>query len=172
MNAWAWRGGPQRGFALFELAISVSIVALVTTLLAQRIEAYREQAERVAMEQVVAALRTSLHAKLIALYVRNRSDEMAPITQQNPMEWLERKPQNYLGEFDSPAEKDVAVGNWYFDKEQKNLVYLLNNSNFFHHGARKQLKFKVQLSRLPLFPSSAPGIPDILDGVVLVQQNE
>ena len=161
----------RRGFALFELALSVSIMAIVTTLLAQRIESYREQAERVAMEQVVAALRTSLQARLMALYLKNRGDEMAAMTQQNPMDWLQRKPPNYLGEFYAPGAQEVTAGNWYFDKAQNYLVYILNSGNFFNENPQKLLKFKVQLSRLRLIHSMPPEAPDILDGVVLVQQN-
>ena len=159
----------RRGFALFELAICVAILAILSSVLLQRLQFYQEQVERVAMEQVVVALRAGLHAKLASLYIGN--GDTSSLAGQNPMDWLSRKPNNYLGEFYSPGLQEVAAGNWYFDRSGKILVYLLIHGNLFQSNELKRLKFKVELQHLNLPRDNILKANGNHDGVVLVQVN-
>ena len=157
-----------RGFTLFEFAIGVSVMAVLVTVLLQRVQFYQQQGERLAMEQVVVALRASLVAKVASLYVNNKSDEIARLAEQNPMSWLERKPKNYLGEFYAPSVKDIAAGNWYFDRASKNLVYLLEDGNYFPADKVRTVKFKVRLGRLPL---TEVELQNVKNSIILDQVN-
>src|SRR4051812_9897855 len=121
------------GFTLFELAVTIAITAILATVFLNRVWFYREQAERVAMGQVVGAIRTALHLQIAALLVKNRGDEIPRLMEQNPMDWLAQKPKNYLGEYYAPKITDIAAGNWYFDRKDKKLVYLLNNKTYLRY---------------------------------------
>ena len=173
MRQWRRRSaaGRQhwRGFALFELAICVAIMAIVASVLLQRLQFYQEQVERVAMEQVVVALRSALHAKLASLYISN--GETSSLVDQNPMDWLSRKPKNYLGEFYSPGPQEVAGDTWYFDRSGKNLVHLLTKGNLFQSNESKRVIFKVELNHLNLPQDKSLKAGGRHDGVVLVQVN-
>ncbi len=112
------------GFTLLELAVTVAIIAILSTFLLNRIMFYRDQAEEVAMQQVVGNLRSAMHLQLALLLARNREQELLQLAQQNPMDWLAEKPANYLGEIESSQQPDLLKGNWYFDKRDKRLLYM------------------------------------------------
>ncbi len=131
-HAQAWcmrraRVAGSAGFTLLELAVTVVVVAILTTFLLNRIMFYRDQAEEVAMQQVVGNLRSALHLQLALLLARNRDQELLQLAQQNPMDWLAEKPANYLGEIESADATDLVLGNWYFVKRDKRLLYLFAN---------------------------------------------
>lgn len=136
-----------RGFTLFELAVVVAVVGVLMVVLLSRLAFYRDQAERLAYEQTVTALRTEVQLQAYALMIAGRTKNIAALAGQNPMNWLAQKPANYLGEFYSPDVKKLASGNWFFDRSDGKLVYLLNQSNTFDAQGFDLLQFKVSLSQ-------------------------
>jgi prepilin-type N-terminal cleavage/methylation domain-containing protein len=131
----------QRGFTLMELAIAISIVAILFTALLTRVWFYQREVERIATEQVVRALQL----QLVSMTVRGRMNDLSGLGEQNPMDWLERKPPNYLGAFYGPNQDELELGNWFFDKKEKKLVYLYSRSENSDVTTPKRLNFKVKL---------------------------
>jgi prepilin-type N-terminal cleavage/methylation domain-containing protein len=164
----------RRGFTLIELAVVVSIVALLAGILLSRGLYYQEQAEKVAIEQTLGTLRSALHLQVAGLLLNGKADEIAHLPDQNPMDWLAEKPKNYVGEYYTPKPGMVAPGNWYFDLQNKNLVYLVNNREHLHTavGEGNQIRFRAKLVTA-LNDASAPqkdaGKPteNLVEGVVL-----
>ena len=134
-----------RGFTLFELAVTVAVIGILVTVLLSRMGYYRAEAERLAFEQTVTALRAEVRLRTFALAIAGKSGEVGGLAGKNPMNWLAQKPPNYLGEFYSPDTKKLASGNWFFDRSDGLLVYLLNQSNTFDSEGSELLKFKVSL---------------------------
>lgn len=161
--------GRARGFTLFELAIAVSIIAILAGALLNRIIFYMEQAELTAMQQVVGTLRSAMHLKVSQLYVSGRMGELATMVDENPMDWLAETPSNYVGEYYVTSINEVAPGNWYFDRRQKKLVYLLNHGKNFSDPTLNVLKFKVKLSSVV---GKQPSGTASVDGVTLAQVSE
>ena len=95
----------------------------------------------------VAALRSETSLRAYAALIANRPSQVHALAGQNPMNWLAQKPPNYLGEFYSPDPKKLSSGNWFFDRSDGLLVYLLNQSNTFDSEGSELLKFKVSLSQ-------------------------
>ncbi len=158
----------QAGFKLFEFALAAAIFAIVVTLLLQRISFYQGEAEQVALQQVVANVRSALAIKLAQGRLPGQQLDLTMLTEENPLAWLSDQPANYLGEYFAPSEQALAAGNWYFDRREKMLVYLLNNRNIFVGSSVKRLKFKVKLLRLPKNSAKPPGTSDF-DGVAFEQ---
>lgn len=158
-----------RGFTLFELAVSVAIIGILAAALLQRVVFYQGQAELAAMDQMVGSLRTALHLKAANLYVQHREGELVKLLDENPVDWLAEKPKNYAGEYFSPAKQQVQAGSWYFDRTDKTLVYLLNNTESFREGRPNVLKFKVKLLRAPFDEEGRAKTPGTIEGVVLEQ---
>lgn len=159
----------QRGFTLFEAAVAASVLAVLVAVLVNRVLFYQEQAEIVAAEQLIGTLRSALQFKNAQLLIAHRSDALSRLAEENPMEWLSEKPKNYLGEYYAPDLKEMPVGNWYFDRSDKTLIYLLNNPKSFAAGPPNLLKFKVKLPRLPIHPAKPSGSPVLIEGAVLDQ---
>ena len=160
----------QQGFKLFELGVASAVFAIFVTVLLQRLSYYQEEAERVAVQQVVTNIKTALDIKLAQGRVPGHTVDLTMLSQQNPLNWLTEKPANYLGEFYAPRDQDVTGGYWYFDRYDKTLVYLLNNRRPFVDAPLKRLKFKVKLLRLPESPAK-PAAGAEMSGVTFEQVN-
>ncbi|MBJ7313588.1 type II secretion system protein [Rugamonas sp. CCM 8940] len=160
----------QGGAGLMEFAVSASVVAILAAMLLSRLYSYQGEAERVAMQYTVSAIRSVLQLKQAQARLPEHPLNLAQLAEQNPLELLDRKPRNYLGEFYSPDVRELAPGNWYFDRDRKILVYLLNERSVFGDSSLKQLQFKVKLLRLPLSPAKPSSAPE-MSGATLEQLN-
>ena len=139
----------RRGFTLLEFAVTVLVAATVSAFLLNRLGFYQEQAELAASRQLVGALRTALHARAAQLQAAGQADALRALAEDNPMNLLESKPANYLGEFDAPDPEKIGHAGWVFDARDKSLVYLLPNAERFTFGTARLLKFKVEFLRTP-----------------------
>jgi type II secretory pathway pseudopilin PulG len=137
------------GFTLIEAAVAAGLVAIFVAVLASRILAYQAEAERVVAEQLVATLRTALQVRAAKAVIARGEQGLHPLADQNPMDWLSEKPANYLGEYYAPDRAELPSGNWYFDRADRSLVYLLRNRKSFSSETSIFLKFKVKLFHLP-----------------------
>ena len=168
-NNTACHLGKTAGFTLFEFAVAAIIVALLAGVLVNRIRFYQEQTEMARLEQTVGILRAALQFKVSRLVVANKEHEFSGIVDENPIEWLVERPKNYLGEYYSPQVNTLPKGNWYYDRSDKSLNYLLDNEKSFTGKQWNLLKFKVKFPGLPPKPAKLPGPSPVIEGVVLEQ---
>lgn len=147
--------GRCRGFTLIELIVVIIIVVVMMGLFLNRVTYYQEQAEKTAMETVTGAIQSALTMQYGQIMTRGKPSDAAALAQDNPMNWLQKKPDNYSGEFYDPTPLAVAAGNWVFDLKSRELVYVVRNANYFKPGkdGKKWIRFHVAVnyesSRLP-----------------------
>lgn len=159
--------GPQsseRGFTLIELIVVIIIVVVMMGLFLDRVLFYREQAEKTAMVEVAGAIQTALIMQYGQILTRGKPSDLSALVQDNPMNWLQKEPRNYAGEFYAPTPRSVAPGNWVFDLKSRDLIYILNNANYFKPGkdGQKWIRFHVaanhEISRLPSLRNAPPEL--------------
>lgn len=160
----------QLGAGLFEFGVVSAVMAILITVLLQRVSFYHDEAELAAVKVTVSSIQAALNFKLAQGKLPGRSIDLPALAEQNPFNLLNTKPPNYAGEFFSPSANAIEKGNWYFDRHGKMVVYLLNNGNSFRGGQSNRLEFKVKLFRLPNAPAKPSGAPD-LKGVTFEQVN-
>jgi len=124
------RRARQRGAGRLELAVSITLFAIVAAVFLERILYYQDYAEMTAMEMTVANMRSGLRYKVADLIMNNRLSEISTLIDENPIRWLSSLPENYLGEYDA-APQTAIEGKWYFDRTKHELVYTPNNRRHF-----------------------------------------
>ena len=135
----------QRGFTLFELAVAVSVIAVLAVVLLGRLEMLQQDAERVAVRQTLLALRAGLRMQVLELYASDRQNQLPALAGQNPIDWLAEKPANYLGAYMAPEMEKFPQSHWFFDRSNAELIYILNRGNSFGARHSELLRFKVSL---------------------------
>ena len=135
----------QQGFSLFEMVIVIVLLAILTGVFLQRILSLQEMTEKTVMEITVTNMRTGLRYKIAKLMIESGSQDFPPLLDENPINWLQKPPENYQGEFTSLSDKEILPGNWYFDTGAKLLVYRLNLDNHFVSKQKgiSEIRFKV-----------------------------
>jgi general secretion pathway protein G len=134
----------EHGFTLFELAVAVVIISVLSWVLLARLAYYREQAEKAAMESAVRVIKTGLQIRLAELIIGNRQREARTLELEDPMQWLEPRLANYAGAYREPP----TLGKWYFDASARQLVYVVNTGNRLDlatAAGTKQIRFRAQL---------------------------
>ncbi|MEX2163362.1 MAG: prepilin-type N-terminal cleavage/methylation domain-containing protein [Sulfuricaulis sp.] len=144
------RGGASEanaGFSLLELVIVIVIISVLLVLAVSRLLALQVDAERVTMEMVAGILRSAIGMKVAESIVKSKVSELKVLEGSNPMDLLAEVPRNYLGEKEDVDPLKLEDGNWYFDKREKALVYLVRNRGFFEGGASNppRARFSVRL---------------------------
>ena len=137
----------QRGFTLFELAVTVAIIGVLAGVLLSRVRLYQEEAERVAMENVVGVLRSALAMKAGQMVAQGRQHELSKLITVNPMDLLAQKPANYIGEFNTPQKEKISRGNWYFNRKKLLLVFIARTGASFQVSDPKQFQLKFEVLR-------------------------
>jgi general secretion pathway protein G len=135
------------GFSLLELVIVIVIISVLMVLAMSRLLAVMVDAERTTMETVAGTLRSAIGMKVAESIVKSKVSELATFEGSNPMALLAETPRNYLGELDGADPAGLEDGNWYFDKRDKALVYLVRHEGFFSGGQADppRARFAVRL---------------------------
>jgi general secretion pathway protein G len=162
--------GRQRGFFVLQSAVALIVAAALIMVMLLRTQQYYDEAERQAVRLTVDTLRTALGLRLTQLRSQGPA-ELARIAEENPFDWLEQKPENYLGEYYSPELKEIPTGNWLFDRRDKSLVYLLKSHRSFFPNASNFLKFKVEFKQAG-FPGIKNGQTEVPRGLVIEQLSD
>ena len=133
------------GFSLLELLIVVSLIGVLATVLLDRLRYYEEVAEKANVEYTISSIKSVLRYKLAALMLEGRMQECGGLVGQNPMDWLEAKPENYTGA--GPA-KNFPQGNWYFDNDARALVYVPLNTQHFQADAQGARQIRLRVAKV------------------------
>ena len=158
----------QRGFTLIELIVVIVIIVTLMGLLLNRVLFYQEQAEKAAMEQVAGAIQSALILQYSQIMTRGKPSDVAALARDNPINWLQKQPRNYSGEFYDPTPLTVESGNWLFDLKSRDLVYVARNADNLKPGkdGKKWIRFHVAVnydpSRLPSLQNAPPELTGLL----------
>lgn len=158
------------GFSLFELAVVLVVIGVLSTALLDRLSFYRQQAEDIMFRTTLVNMRTGLRLHAFQLANAGKVEQLKRLQGENPVQFLVRPPTNYLGEINTKDEKELPHGYWYFRKGDGYLVYLLNSGNSVAIDGQKSLNFKVKLLRVP--KNSASPLSDAQEYHAILEQVE
>lgn len=162
------RATSESGFTLIDFVVSMIVVVVLMGVLLDRFMFYQEQTEKLAMEGVVSALDSALILQYGQIMTRGKAGDVVALVQDNPMNWLQKRPRNYTGEFYNPSPQAVESGNWLFDLKSRELIYVIRNHDHFKPGSdgRPWIRFHVATrydpSRLPSLRDAPPELTGAL----------
>ena len=141
------RAGLEAGFTLLELTIVVCVVAIMSGFLLNRLQVYREVAEKAAMQQTAAAIKSALQMRVASYLIAGRDNEIEGLRNENPVNWLQQPPLGYAGEFHGDAYARVPRGSWYYDLPRRELVYVIDRGDNFkpESDGRKWVRYRVKI---------------------------
>lgn len=157
----------QRGASRLELAVVVVVFGALATVFLERTLYYQEYAEMAAMELTVENLRAGLRFRVAELLLEDKVSKIPTLAEANPMDWLERKPDNYIGEV-AYAPEDEPRGEWYFDTTRRELVYTVNNRRFFSPSVYRDFSVRYRAMRIGGQQTAGAGISQEWVALVLV----
>lgn len=154
------------GFSLLELVVVIAIISMLLAFAIVKLWPLQVEAERVAMEQVLGALRSALGIKVADYFVRSDVAGVRSLTGTNPMDRLSEVPNNYLGALNGANPDSIEGGSWYFDVPGSVLVYRVRNQDHFRGGAGPpaQARFTIQV----VYEERGRGGRNEVAGVALV----
>jgi general secretion pathway protein G len=158
----------SRGFTLIELIIVITIIVVLMAFLLDRVFYYQEQAEKTAMEEVAGTIQSALTMQYSQILTRGKPSDVAALAKDNPMNWMQKKPRNYAGEYYDPSPLAVESGSWVFDLRSRDLIYVVKTANHFKPGrdGKKWIRFHIaasyEPSRLPSLQNAPPELTGLL----------
>lgn len=123
-------GNNQRGFTYLELVIVIIIISTLLYFAIDRLLKLQVAAEQAAMQQTIGILQSALALTIAEHIARDDIPGLKKYVNTNPMALLAEVPVNYQGE-QPQAQADFSLGNWYYHKERKVLIYQVLNPEYF-----------------------------------------
>jgi len=168
-NSGVGRFTAQRGFSLFEVVVVVLMIGVLMSLAIDRLMRVQVDAERVSVQYVIGALESALSLQVAEIVVRRGLDAVRALENRNPMSYLEKTPVNYFGAARDNAISRPRESGWYFDTDEKILVYTVKNTRYFRSSVDGRPRIRLQLR---LIYQDAAGGKQSIRGVRLQSLDE
>ena len=145
-------------FKMFELLVVVMVLSVLYYSVIDRVIGYRQHYETAEVNWTITAINTARRTEIATNAIYRAIGKKELLAQRrpqsrNPMDALDPKPKNYIGEICDPDPREVQGGSWYFDKCNVWLVFVYTNEKFFARGYPKMLKFNVESLHLLTDPA-------------------
>ncbi len=129
--------------------VVVIVIGIIATILLDRLFYYQELAEKAHVEYTISRIKSGLRLRMAKLLIAGRAQEYVSLAKQDPMEWIEPRPANYLGRLSDITDKHLLPGNWYFDDRASELIYVVRKGEHFQadKAGRKQVRLHLVLLR-------------------------
>jgi len=161
MGAHAHRGRHirQTGLTWIEFSVVASVLAVLAGSLLTALLYYEELAEATAVQLTVQNIRSGLRYQIADRLVAGRSPQIGQLLGANPVSWLERSPDGYVGIVRTGSVRSLPGGSWFYDIDRGEIGYVPKLS--FHlaaePGERAILRWRMQALRSPA-PGEAEGL--------------
>ena len=138
----------QHGFTLFELIVVVLLVGVFLSFAIDRMLRIQVDAERVSVQQTIAALKSAINLQAAEMIVKQGLNSVTVLENTNPINYLQKSPYNYLG---LKSDQEVAyypLASWYYDPQQKMLVYKVKNTRYFSSSQSGTSRIRLKVAAI------------------------
>ena len=154
-----------------ELAVTFVLIFVFIRVVIDAIWELRVQAEKTHVEWMVGTLNSAIGMEIARRAISGGIEALALLDGSNPMDLLEKKPDNYFGTFDEVDLEHFSIpeGSWYFDMVQRVLYYKVSQNDDFRTTFQSQpprIRFSLRTK------ISAQGVSERLGGIGLVKLDD
>ena len=139
----------QRNY--LQSALYVVIAGVLATVLLERLLTYAEAVEKALMEATLSRLHTGLYARVALLALRGEYEALEGLQAQSPFVAAEVSSADYLGELAEIPADGAADGEWFFDRQRRELVYVPNLKRYLFpppgEASARALRFRVEVRK-------------------------
>ncbi len=150
--AHRWR---DRSLTKLELVVAILILAILIGSFSRYVLVIFSRAEQSMINSTVININTALHYRAAMVVMRGQYRELELLEEMNPMEEMQASPEindpnltfknislapltgtafapaNYGGVMNAYTMGSIEKGKWYFNQDNRYLIYLVSNSEFF-----------------------------------------
>jgi general secretion pathway protein G len=109
----------QAGLGKFEFLVVVAVIGFISWLGLERLTYLQVLGEKTAVETTILNIQTGLRYATAGHIIRGEEMRIVEMVGSNPVRWLEKPPQDYVGE----CAGEHATGRWCFDVSSRELRY-------------------------------------------------
>lgn len=164
----------QGGFTYLELIIVIILISALYYLSIDKLLKLRAEAEAARLAYSISGFRVALSLQMAEMVARGEMYRLPKLAGNNPVDWLQQPPENYAGSLTAEQAGSVEPGYWYFDKQDRALVYKVRFSSFFESEQTDSTEVRLKV-RLNYADKNRNGRydrrKDDIRGVVLQAQN-
>jgi type II secretory pathway pseudopilin PulG len=131
------------GLTSLEFAIVLIILGASAYVLLRGLLFIEGESERAAFEDNRVALERALSYELMSRGTHGETQNPALLAQQDPFQWLERKPLGWNGNY--PAAGRGKPGGWYWDSRRTQVVYVPKNPRLVVFDDKRQTEIRLAI---------------------------
>jgi len=134
-----------KGFTLLELAVVVTVVALLVAVLLPKFYQLTLRAEALQVQGVIGTLRSALSVKVVRGLYSGEGLDANDYKGENALcvihDLLDNQPESYLGVIENSDNR----GSWYDDKRTHELVYVVKSDSIVSGIAGSPIKIRWRI---------------------------
>lgn len=149
----------QTGLAWLEFSVVAAVLSLLAGSLLTALLYYEELAEAAVVQLTVLNIRSGLRYQIADRLVKGRTAEIAQLLTANPVAWLEKPPDGYVGVVRTAGVESLPRGSWFYDSDRGEIGYVPRLSLHLTVASAGEaiLRWRVEALKAPA-PGEAEGL--------------
>lgn len=135
----------DRPLSRLELAVVTMLIAACFTWFLNRMNEMTALAEAGALDLTIRSLRTGVTSRVAAGLIGGDPHALVDLANDNPVGSAIEPPGGYIGAVRDAEPASIQPGQWYFDEDQRWLVYHVVNTDYFMHQGEGAARVRIQL---------------------------
>jgi len=139
--------GLNRNLSRLELALMITVIALLIAIAINRTSVLFVEAERLSVDMTLDGLRNGLTYYTAERMMLGQMRQLAKLDGANPVGLVISAPKGYRGVLRPGQGQQLKPGDWYFDPGRGVLVYRVVNRDHLwtENGDTSRLEFRLEL---------------------------
>ncbi|OGA20067.1 MAG: hypothetical protein A3G25_14160 [Betaproteobacteria bacterium RIFCSPLOWO2_12_FULL_63_13] len=128
--------GRQTGLSKLEFSVVAAVLSVIAGSLLVASLYYEEMTESTVVQLTVRNMRSGMRYQIADKLIQGRTRELSAMVRANPVAWIDRSPEGYVGPVRHGDIGSLPKGSWFFDEDTRELGYIPKLS--FHLSVERE----------------------------------